>query len=220
MNKMTRLIAIVMAILLLTACTASEKKVEETELIKESAMAGGEQDTEDVKTGDDSENIAEQSVPAESGTNGEEELQTSGGAQPSEPDNQSSEPQSENTDSGATNIHYEPYLAALSLMSLSLEYPGFELDGIYFETIVDVSEKFESKGLYICFKSGGESLIIRVLPMENERTEPMTRDIFADQVGYASFDLADTMPEGLKRMREEDFASLLPELTAIKVLMH
>ena len=224
MNRMTQFLAILMAILLLTACSTGEKKTGEIDPVEESAMMSGAQGSQGVQTGDYSElpldNNPNQNKPAESENDGKEQLQTSEGAQPAGSEASPKETQGENTAPQLMNIDYEPYLAALSLKALSLEYPDFRLDGIYFTSIVDMSLKAKSEGLYVCFQNGGESLTVQVLPLQDERKESMTRDIFADQVGYATFDLVQSMPDGFERMNEENFVSLLSELMGIMILQH
>lgn len=84
---------------------------------------------------------------------------------------------------------YEEWLAAAMIISVSMEYPDFELNGIYTPSATSLSEKSDSEGVYLEFTSGGETMIVHSAALSGERTESGTSDISTELLGFASFDV-------------------------------
>ena len=83
---------------------------------------------------------------------------------------------------------YELWLASAALLGLSLEYPDFELDGIYALSATSLEEKAASKGVYLCFRSGGTDRAIHCAPLEGERSTAGSVDLSSKVTGFATFD--------------------------------
>lgn len=86
---------------------------------------------------------------------------------------------------------YEKWLAASMIVGLSLRYPDFECEEIFLASDSALSSYSESKGVYVRFQYGGEELMVHSGPLEKERTEAGTIDLYTEDLGFASFDLVD-----------------------------
>ena len=115
--------------------------------------------------------------------NSSEELQVEGTDQ-SELDVVEEEPApSENEIVEKADASYERWLAAGVVVGVSLQYPEFEFTGIYLAP--------ENESVYVVFECGGEEIAIHSKPIEEERTEAGTKDLYTEDLGYASFDEVD-----------------------------
>ena len=85
---------------------------------------------------------------------------------------------------------YELWLASAMVFGLSMDYPDFELLGIYSPSATLMKDKFDSQGVYILFRSSGTELTVEGKPLSAERTQPGTRDLSSAVLGFASFDEA------------------------------
>lgn len=83
---------------------------------------------------------------------------------------------------------YERWLAAAMVTAISLHYPDFEINGIYLTAETELSSASQSSGAYVIFTSDGESLVIYSKPLEEERTEAGTVDLYTMDLGFATFD--------------------------------
>ena len=166
-------------------------------------------------------------APVQGETHGE-------GQEPEQNGNQEndSEQEQEETSSGTedqskvqaseTDKAYEEYLSALSLLALSMEYPDFQLQGVYAASRVSVENKSSSQGIYVLFESQGEDLCLHVFPIAAERNEAGSRDVFASELGYAAFDLQPEIPavDGLTLLEAKDYGELLSKLSGVALYNH
>lgn len=83
---------------------------------------------------------------------------------------------------------YEQWLAAGMVLAVSMEYPDFEIRGVYIASKTAQHQKMLSDGAYILILSGGEEILIQSLPLDAERTEAGTRDLYTMDLGFATFD--------------------------------
>lgn len=122
--------------------------------------------------------------------NDSEELQIqSEGTDQSELEVVEEEPvQSENTMVEKEEASYERWLAAGMVVGVSLQYPEFEFTGIYLASESELDNSDESKGAYVVFECGGEEIALHSKPMEGERTEAGTKDLYTEELGFATFD--------------------------------
>jgi len=104
-------------------------------------------------------------------------------------------------------------LAALTLFALSMEYPDFVPQGFY-------ATNSGSKGIYAMFESGGESLTAHIYPIEKERTELGTMDIYANEVGFAAFELIEGADDHYEEIPEDAYAAFLSSLSGVSVFTH
>lgn len=95
---------------------------------------------------------------------------------------------------------YEEWLSAAMIVCVSMEYPDFNLEGVYAGSATALDDKFSSDGAYIVFTSLGNRVAIHAKALEHERTDPGTVDISTEVIGFASFDQIN--PDSI------DFASL------------
>lgn len=95
---------------------------------------------------------------------------------------------------------YEEWLSAAMIVCVSMEYPDFNLEGVYAASATALEDKFSSDGAYIVFTSLGNRMAIHAKALEQERTDPGTVDISTEVIGFASFDQIN--PDSI------DFASL------------
>ncbi len=139
------------------------------------------------------------SLPAQSGESSEQGSETT---PPSEQDSETNpdeetEPSRE-TDPAPTvqivqqaDAEYEKWLSAAMVVCVSMEYPDFELEGIYISSSKSLEDKFTSDGAYIVFTSGGNRMAIHSIALAQERTTAGTRDISTEIIGFATFDQLD-----------------------------
>lgn len=86
---------------------------------------------------------------------------------------------------------YERWLAASMVTAVSMQYTEFEIDGIYLTGETDLSEKMESAGAYIVFTADGTETAIHSVPLDAERTDAGTTDLYTRDLGFATFDTID-----------------------------
>ncbi len=228
-----KLLAIFLVLLMLTACSAqTQTTTEATQEVSQSEqeesqgeaslpqadtqgsaeIAGstgspsteGTMENESASQGQPSSQ-QQSSVPSE-GTEITEQITS----QPSDADitEQSTAP----TEPTVTKI-YEHYLASLALYALVFEYPDFQIEGIYAASIVPMDKQEQSKGVYVAFESFGAKLIAYISYLPAERTEAGTTDLYSPDVGYATFDFVDSMPENLTQLHEQDFVEAMNEVS-------
>lgn len=177
-----------------------------------SSTAGNQGASTQSNTGD----APETEVAPSSGAQSADPVQTTGGAaggnedpavpttqapgqnqnpsQPAQTQPQASEGQADPTRATVmqqADADYEQWLAAAMVVCVSMEYPDFELEGIYATSVTDLNSKYDSDGVYIIFVSGGERMAIFSKALDAERKEAGTMDISTEVIGYASFDLVD-----------------------------
>lgn len=229
---------VILLALLLTACSESSDATTaaldakngenvateqiDTEILEESAQPSQSQGTsgeandseissEEILNGE----TEDQSPEGAEGTSENEPVQTTEGTTENEPTQ---------TTGGATEIVevriYEEHLAALTLFALSMEYPDFVLQGIYSGTSVSIENKMSSAGIYAMFESGGSSLIAHIYPIDAERTQPGTTDLYAAELGFAAFDFVESRDNSYSEISQDVYASLLAELSSISIFSH
>lgn len=117
---------------------------------------------------------------------------------------------------------YEEYLSALCLFALSMEYPDFQFQGVYTSSAVTIMNKASSQGIYVFFDSMGESYCVCAYPLEAERTESGSLDVFANELGYAAFDILTEQPDtnDLSPLDSQIFGQLLSELNGVSLYNH
>lgn len=103
---------------------------------------------------------------------------------------------------------YERWLAAAMVTAISLHYPDFQINGIYLTAETELSSASESSGAYVTFTSGEESLMICSKPLEEERTEAGTIDLYTMDLGFATFDEVDVETVNTEGMLSVEAAEL------------
>lgn len=83
---------------------------------------------------------------------------------------------------------YEEWLAAGMVVAVSMEYPEFELKGIYLTGETDLADKLTSGGAYVVFDVDGTEQAVYGFPLDEERTEKGTIDLYTMDLGFAAFE--------------------------------
>ena len=118
---------------------------------------------------------------------------------------------------------YEQWLAATMLVCVSMEYPDFQLEGIYTSSETTFEDKYSSDGAYIIFTSGGQKMAIHSVAISSERTAAGTTDISSQTLGYATFDVVNASGVNTSAMTEisaEDLETLIQQSLLISVYTH
>lgn len=119
--------------------------------------------------------------------------------------------------------NYEQWLAAAMVMGISLEYPDFADFEIYTPSDTPVADKLTSGGVYVRFVSGGETVLLHALPIEQVRTEPGTRDLSSMQIGYAALSVVEEAPAELLDMQSyslDDLNEYIRQSLLVSVYTH
>lgn len=118
---------------------------------------------------------------------------------------------------------YEKWLASAVVMGVSIEYPDFELIGIYTKTCTKLEDSQSSKGVYVLFKSDGKNLAVYSMPLNQERTDAETIDISTKNMGMATFDLVDSKKistEGLKTYSMDQLEKTISQTMQFSMYYH
>ena len=122
-----------------------------------------------------------------------------------------------------TEAEYEKWLSATVLMCVSIEYPDFEIEGVYSDSATALDDKFSSDGVYIIFSSGGERLAIHSKALEDERTEPGTVDISSEIIDFATFDCIDPAlvdTSSMEQINLEDLNEMIAQSLLVSIYTH
>ena len=139
----------------------------------------------------------------------EETADNGGEAESAETDNNSEETAEDATpedisageeNTGSTNQEledratapYEYWLSAAILTGISIEYPTFEPGEFYVSGETELSDSTSSSGIYVTFYVDGQEKCIYGAPLEAERSDVGTKDIYSDVIGFARFDEVST----------------------------
>lgn len=117
---------------------------------------------------------------------------------------------------------YEHWLAAAVISGISMNYPDFESVVYYAFGTTELSASDDSGGIYVTFTSGGERLCVYASPLQEERTEAGTLDIYSEVIGYATFDLVDesNIPADYAEMTIDDLNDLITQSVRIMLYEH
>lgn len=122
-----------------------------------------------------------------------------------------------------TQADYENWLAAAMVVCVSMEYPDFQLEGIYATSVTSLEDKFSSDGVYIVFTSGGNRIAIHSAALDQERSTPGTKDISTETIGFASFDFvspADLDLDILNNIPLDELSELISQSLLIRIYTH
>ena len=118
---------------------------------------------------------------------------------------------------------YEQWLAAGTVVALSMQYPDFELDGIYLTGETELSDKAESEGVYVVFTADGAQQAVHTSPLEEERTESGTIDLYTMDLGFAAFELVDAAAvdtASLQQVEIGDLEELISQSLLVSLYEH
>lgn len=138
-------------------------------------------------------------------------------------ENDASESENEDANTSSQDVSYEHWLAAGTVTGISMYYMDFELEGIYLASETTLNAHDESKGVYVVFKSGGETLTIHSVPLAEERSEAGTIDLSTENFGFATFDVVEVSDADLKKCEEvrlENLSALINQLMLVTLYEH
>lgn len=118
---------------------------------------------------------------------------------------------------------YEHWLAATVITSISMDYLDFELKEVYAVGKTNMDNYLESSGVYVTFTSEDALRCIYSKPISEQRQEPGTFDIFAEYVGYATYDeisVEEFDLEAVKVLQIEDLNLLIEQLERVTKYMN
>lgn len=107
---------------------------------------------------------------------------------------------------------YEEWLASAALIGMTMQYPDFEQEEIYLASETELDDHSKSKGVYIIFESEGEKIALSVQPLDEERSEAGTNDLYTSDLGYATFDEIKAKDVKTKKMTKVEVDDLTEEI--------
>ncbi len=116
---------------------------------------------------------------------------------------------------------YEERLAAAMVVGISMMYPDFEFRGIYMASETPLEAHSGSMGAYVLFSSGGQSLALKSVPLDAERQEKGTADLYGPTLGYSTYELVDPQSVNTATMKElqlEDLEDAINQATQTTVI--
>ena len=121
------------------------------------------------------------------------------------------------------DAEYEKWLSAALVVCVSMEYPDFQIDGIYAASATSLDDKFTSDGAYIIFTSDGSQMAYHAKALEAERTEAGTVDISTEAIGFATFDSIDAASIDTSKTEPialEDLDELISQSLLVSIYTH
>lgn len=117
---------------------------------------------------------------------------------------------------------YEHWLSAAVLTGISIEYPSFEPGEFYTAGETTIEDKASSAGVYVIFSADGEEKCIRSIPLDAERSDAGTKDIYSEVIGFATFEEVDAaeIPEGFSAVDIDNIDELITQSTRVAVYSH
>ena len=131
--------------------------------------------------------------------------------------------QSVQTITSKKEASYEHWLAAGMIIGISLQYPEYEFIGMYTASETEISNSLNSKGVYVIFMSEGNEIAIYSKPIDKERTEVGTRDLYTKDLGYATFDeisLRNVSTDGLQKIEINGLSELIEQSVLVSIYEH
>lgn len=118
---------------------------------------------------------------------------------------------------------YEKWLAAAMVTAVSMQYADFTIDGIYLTGETDVASKENSQGAYVMITSGDEQIVIQSKPLEEERVETKTIDLYTRDLGFSTFDTVDAVSMDMSSFQEitmDDLGELISQSLLVSLYEH
>lgn len=118
------------------------------------------------------------------------------------------------------DAEYERRLAATMVIGLTFEYPDFEIMGIYAASETPMEARTGSEGVYLSFRSGGEEIVLYSRPLEGERQTAGTMDLYAADLGFATFDVVtDQHPsfDSMTEIKMEELGTLINQSLLVSI---
>lgn len=105
---------------------------------------------------------------------------------------------------------YEQWLAAAGMYGVTMQYPEGLPVGIYAPANTLFENRSQSSGVYIRVQMPDTELLVHCKPLDAERTEKGTVDLYTKELGYNTFDEIPLSGVELSAMEELKFEDLIP----------
>ena len=118
---------------------------------------------------------------------------------------------------------YERWLAAGMVTAISMQYPDFSIEGIYLSGETALSDKSESAGAYVVFTADGAETAIHSVPLDAERTDAGTTDLYTRDLGFATFDTIDPSQidtGSCEQIEMDDLTDLISQSLLVSLYEH
>lgn len=118
---------------------------------------------------------------------------------------------------------YERWLAAGMVTAVSMQYPDFEIQHIYLASENDIGDKMESEGAYVLCMSDGKQICIYSEPLEEERSDKGTIDLYTKDLSFATFEETDVDESALEQYTEvsmDDLSELISQSMLVSLYEH
>ena len=116
---------------------------------------------------------------------------------------------------------YEDWLASAIIIGISMQYSDYEFLGIYTGSETPVGYHQESEGAYVIFMGDGEKRAIQSFPLDGERDDKGTVDLYVPAIGYATYEHIDpeNIPVGSLKVRTlEDLEHLIIASSQVSII--
>ena len=117
---------------------------------------------------------------------------------------------------------YERWLAAGMVTAMSMRYPDFVINGIYLASETELENLSQSNGAYIMFSNSGMEMVLHGKPLQEERTEAGTIDLYTADLGFATFDEVDNNVsiDSLQKIEMEELSELISQSMLVSIYEH
>ena len=118
---------------------------------------------------------------------------------------------------------YERWLAAGMVTAISMQYPDFSIEGIYLSGETELSDKSESEGAYVVFTADGAETAIHSVPLDAERTDVGTTDLYTRDLGFATFDTIEPSQidtGSCEQIEMDDLTDLISQSLLVSLFEH
>lgn len=179
-------------------------------------------DQDQREAGSTSDNIENSQSQSSIGNEGGESAKTSSSESTAPSASSTTETQGNETVQ-RVEAEYEKWLASALVIGVSIEYPEFELVGIYTETCTELQDSKLSKGVYVLFQNGGSDFAVYGMPLEEERTTPGAIDVGSMNMGLATFDVLDPdniVVDGLRTYTMKDLEKTISQTMQLSLYYH
>ncbi len=117
---------------------------------------------------------------------------------------------------------YEHWLSAAVLTGISIQYPAFEPGAFYTAGETALEDAMDSAGVYLTFTLEGEEMCIHAAPLEGERGDAGTKDVYSEVIGFATFEEVDPaeIPAEFSAVEIAEINELITQSTRVMVYEH
>ena len=118
---------------------------------------------------------------------------------------------------------YEQWLASAGMYGISMQYLGGLPVGIYAPASTPFENRSQSGGVYIRVQTADAEILIHCKPLDAERTEKGTVDLYTKELGYNTFDeipMSEVDLSAMEVLKFEDLGAYMDQTLLPTVLEH